>query len=49
MCPYAFVFGYDQQTQKEERIKDYFRSVRLRARFYTSKEFAGGLHTCGLI
>ncbi len=49
MRPYAFVFGYDQQTQTEERIKAYFKKRKLHTRFYTSKEFAGGLHTRDLI
>ncbi|MCL4403579.1 MAG: adenylyltransferase/cytidyltransferase family protein [Candidatus Marsarchaeota archaeon] len=49
MHPNAFVFGYDQQTQIEERIKACFKKSGLRTRFYTSKEFAGGLHTRNLI
>ena len=49
MRPYAFVFGYDQQTPVEERIKAYFKKRKLRTRFYISKEFAGGLHTRDLI
>lgn len=45
MQPDVFVFGYDQKTAIEMQIMKYFKTLGLKTKFYTSKEFAGGIHT----
>ena len=47
--PDVIVFGYDQQTNFEKRLKDFLDSNGLKPEYYISKEFAGGIHSKNLI
>ena len=43
--PDVFVFGYDQKTSMEERLKSYLSEKGLNTEHYLSNEFAGGIHS----
>jgi len=46
--PDVFVFGYDQQTEIEERLKEFLKAKGLKTEFVISREFAGGIHSSRL-
>ena len=47
--PDVIVFGYDQQTNFEKRLKDFLDFNGLKPEYYLSKEFAGGIHSKDII
>lgn len=46
--PGVFVLGYDQDTSAMKKIKEGISELGLKINFYTSKEFARGIHTSNL-
>ena len=46
--PDVFVFGYDQDTSAEKRLKEYFAENGLSVEYYISKKFADGLHSSSI-
>ena len=43
--PDVFVFGYDQQTSIETQLMNYLANKGLSTEYYSSNEFANGIHT----
>lgn len=43
--PAVLVGGYDQNREKENRLKKYLEKNGLKTEFYISREFANGLHS----
>lgn len=46
--PEVFVFGYDQQTPIEEKLRNFLSERNLSTKFVISKEFAEGMHASNL-
>lgn len=47
IAPSIFVFGYDQKTEIEQKLRDYFNSHRISCKFHYSKKF-GKIHSSHL-
>jgi len=46
--PEVIVFGYDQKTSIEKKLKQYLSYKRIFPKYYISKEFSGGVHSSHL-
>jgi len=46
--PAVIVFGYDQKSLIEQRVKEYLNSQKMYPKYHYSKEFAGGKHSSHL-
>ncbi len=46
--PDIFVFGYDQNIEFINKIKNYLTKKGIFIEYFISKEFAGGIHTTNL-
>lgn len=47
--PDLFVFGHDQNTEFEKRIKEFLQNNKINTYFVQLKEYAGGIHTSKII